>query len=64
MGMMGKMGMMGGFGIPGMAPWRHFVSRDEIITRMEEYLKQLQMEEKAIQERIESLRKRGEQPQA
>jgi hypothetical protein len=64
MGMMGRMGMMGGFGMAGMAPWRRFVSREEIIARMEEHLKQLQAEEKGIQERIEMLKKRGEQPQA
>ena len=64
MGMMGRMGMMAGFGMAGMAPWRRFVSREEIIARMEEYLKQLQMEEKAVQERIEAIKKRGEPPQA
>lgn len=64
MEMMGRMGMMGGFGMAGMAPWRHFVSREEIIGKLDEYLKQLQMEEKAVSERIEAIKKRGEQPQA
>jgi hypothetical protein len=64
MGMMGRMGMMGGFGISGIAPWRRFVSRDEIIARLDEYLKQLQAEETAVKERIDAIKKRGEQPEA
>jgi len=67
MDMMGRMGMMSGFGMAGMAgmaPWRHFVSREEIIARLDEYLKQIQMEEEAVQERIETIKKRGESSQA
>ncbi len=64
MGMMGGMGMMrqgmGGMGMGGMAPWRHFVSREERAVRLEQYLKQLQAEEKAVQEHIEELKKKGE----
>ena len=75
MGMMRHMGMMGpGMGMgagmmermAGMtrvAPWRHFVSREEIAARLEEYLKQLQAEEKAVSERIEELKKKGESGQ-
>lgn len=61
---MGRMGMMDGPRMSGMAPWRRFVSREEILACLEEYLKQLQMEEKAVQERIETLKKREEPPQA
>ena len=60
MGMMGRMGMMGGPGMSGVAPWRRFVSREEVTARLEEYLKQLQTEEKAVSERIEELKKKGE----
>jgi len=52
MRMMRHMGMMGGG-----APWRRFTSREEIVTRLEEYLKQLQEEAKAVSERIEELKK-------
>jgi hypothetical protein len=64
MGMMGRMGMMGGPGMVGVAPWRRFISRAEIIARLEEYLKQIQLEEKAVQERTEAIKKYGQQPQA
>ena len=54
MEMMGMgQGMMGG-----MAPWRRFMSSDEKVARLEEYLKQLQMEEKGVQEKIEALKKK------
>ena len=43
-----------------MAAWRRFVSREEVTARLEEYLKQLQTEEKAVSERIEELKKKGE----
>jgi len=50
MGMVGRrMGMGMGF--------RRFISRDEIIPRLEEYLKQLQAEAKGVEERIAELRK-------
>jgi hypothetical protein len=39
---------------------RHFISREEIITRLEEYLKQLQAEAKGVEERIAEMKKRGE----
>ena len=53
MGMMGGMGMQG---MMGMAPWRKFVSSDEKIAGLEKYLKDLQMEEKAVQEKIDVIR--------
>ena len=71
MGMMGGMGPgmgMGwtpGMGIvkkpmmqgaPGMPPWRHFVSSEEKIKGLEDYLAQLQMEEKGVQEQIDRMR--------
>jgi hypothetical protein len=69
MGMMGgRVGMMrmhmGMPGMMGMAPWRHFINRDEIIARLEGYLKQLQAEEKGVAERIEEIKKRGQSEQA
>jgi hypothetical protein len=68
MGMTGPgMGMRGMMertaGMPHVAPWRRFVSRAEIAARLEEYLKQLQAEEKAVSERIEVLKKKGESGQ-
>ena len=62
-GMMGHMGMMGG-GMgkgmaSGMAPWRHFVSIEEKIAKLEEYKKQLQMEEKGVDEKIDAIRRGG-----
>jgi len=61
MGMMpGMMGMGHGMG-PGMAPWRRFMSAEEKIAMLENYLKQLQMEEKGVQEKIDLLKKK-EQP--
>ena len=70
-GLMRHMGMMGpGMGMGGMmggmtrmAAWRRFVSREEVTARLEEYLKQLQTEEKAVSERIEELKKKGESGQ-
>jgi len=32
--------------------WRKFMTKDEKITKMEEYLKQLQMEEKGVMEKL------------
>ncbi len=61
MGMMGRhMGMGGGMGMGGMDPWRRFISNEERVTRLQEYLKQLQSEEKAVQERIDELKKQGQ----
>lgn len=37
--------------------FRRFISRDEIISRLEEYLKQLQDESKGVKERIAELKK-------
>lgn len=66
MGMMG--GMMPGFGTWGMIRdmgmwrkmgiphWRRFLSSEERIAWLEQYLKDLQMEEKAVQEKIDHLR--------
>jgi|WetSurMetagenome_2_1015567.scaffolds.fasta_scaffold1105791_2 hypothetical protein len=36
---------------------RRFVSREEVITRLEEYLKQLQAEAKGVEERIAEMKK-------
>ena len=44
----------------GMGFHRHFISREEIITRLEEYLKQLQAEAKGVEERIAEMKKKGE----
>ena len=53
MGGTGHMGMMGmGFG-------RRFISREEIISKLEEYLKQLQAEAKGVEERVAELKKEG-----
>ena len=45
------MGMMG----KGMH-WRHFMSNDEKISKLEDYLKQLQMEEKGVMEAIAKMK--------
>lgn len=50
-GMMRGMWMMGGA-----APWRRYITAEEKIAMLEEYLKQLQQEEKGVQEKIEWLR--------
>jgi hypothetical protein len=39
---------------------RHFISREEIVSQLEEYLKQLQAETKGVEERIAEMKKRGE----
>ena len=39
---------------------RHFISCEDIITRLEEYLKQLQAEAKGVEERIAEMKKKGE----
>ena len=44
----------------GMRFHRHFISHEEIITRLEEYLKQLQAEAKGVEERIAEMKKKGE----
>jgi len=41
----------------GMKFHRHFISREDIITRLEEYLKQLQAEAKGVEERIAEMKK-------
>ena len=48
----------------GMGFRRHFIPREEIIARLEEYLKQLQAEAKGVEERIAELRKKDESQQA
>ncbi len=40
--------------------FRRFISRDEVISRLEEYLKELQSEAKAVEERIAEIKKGGE----
>ena len=42
---------------------RRFVSREEVINNLEEYLKQLQAEANGVEERIAELKKKGESPQ-
>ena len=48
----------------GMEFHRRFVSREEVINNLEEYLKQLQAEAKGVEERIAELKKEGESQQA
>jgi len=63
-GMMQHMGMHGmwpgmGMGMPGMMgkdSWRKFMTKEEKIAKMEEYLKQLQMEEKGVMEKIAQMK--------
>ncbi len=58
------MGMMPGMGMRmGMGFGRRFISRDEIIARLEEYQKQLQAEAKGVEERIAELKRKGESHQ-
>ncbi len=54
-GMMGR--RMGGFGMGMGMGFRRFISRDEIISRLEEYLKNLQAEAKGVEERLAELKK-------
>ena len=61
-GMMGR-GMGMGMGM-GMGFGRRFINRDEIIGRLEEYLKELQGEAKGVEERIAELKRKGESQQA
>jgi len=39
---------------------RHFISGEEMITRLEEYLKQLHAEAKGVEEQIAEMKKEGE----
>ena len=39
---------------------RHFISREEILNNLEDYLKQLQSEAKGVEERIAEIKKTGE----
>lgn len=48
----------------GMGFHRRFVSREEVINNLEEYLKQLQAEAKGVEERIAELKTKGEPQQA
>ena len=57
MGMHRGMGMGAGMS---MGFGRRFISREEIIARLEEYLKQLQSEAKGVEEHISELKKKGE----
>jgi hypothetical protein len=43
---------------------RRFVSREEVINNLEEYLKDLQAEAKGVEEHIVELKEKGESPQA
>ena len=70
MGMMGMGPMamkhmgMGGWGMgeemAGAAPWRKFMSFEEKIEKLQGYLRQLQLEEKAVQEKIDLIRRKSE----
>ena len=44
----------------GMRFHRHFISGEEMITRLEEYLKQLHAEAKGVEEQIAEMKKEGE----
>jgi hypothetical protein len=44
----------------GMKFHRHFISREDMVTRLEEYLKQLQAEAKGVEERIAEMKKEEE----
>jgi hypothetical protein len=44
----------------GMGFHRRFISQAEVISRLEEYLKQLQAEAKGVEERIAEMKKKGE----
>ncbi len=44
----------------GMGFGRHFISKDEIISHLEEYLNQLKAEMKGVEERIAELKKQEE----
>lgn len=48
----------------GMGFHRRFVSHEEVINNLEEYLEQLQAEAKGVEEHIAKLKKKGESPQA
>ena len=50
-------GRMGGFGMGTGMGFRRFISRDEIISHFEEYLKQLQAEVKGVEERLAEMKK-------
>jgi hypothetical protein len=41
---------------------RRFISREEVVNRLEEYLKQLQAEAKGVEDRIAELKKESETP--
>jgi hypothetical protein len=43
----------------GMGFYRNFIPHEEIITKLEEYLKQLQAEAKGVEERIAELKTKG-----
>ena len=43
----------------GMGFHRRFISQEEIVARLEDYLKQLQAEAKGVEERIAELKKKG-----
>ena len=53
MGMMPGMGMMG-MGM-GMGGWRMFMTKEEKMMKLQDYLKQLQMEEKGVQEMLDKM---------
>jgi len=48
----------------GMGFHRRFVSHEEVINNLEEYLKQLHAEAKGVEERLAELKKKGESPEA
>ena len=50
-------------GISSPRGFRRFISREEIVKHLENYLKELQAESKAVTERIEELKKKGDTEQ-
>ena len=48
----------------GMGFHRRFTSREEVISTLEEYLKQLQAEAKGVEDHLAELKKEGESPRA
>ena len=59
MGMMPGMGMGMGMhmGMMSKGMWRKFMTKEEKMAMMEEYLKQLQMEEKGVMEKLDMMKK-------
>jgi hypothetical protein len=59
MGMDPSMGMGAGMGME-KPSWRKFMSSDEKIAKLEDYLKDLQAEQKAVEEKIAFIRNKAQ----